>query len=177
RENNLLFGITAWFLWKARNESVFANKTVSPSQLMHKCLFWVNNFCENDSRIARCTEVRKHKIWKQVAWESGPLDWVVVNTDGSVSSNTSKAAAGGLIRDHEGRALVAFTMNLGCCTVTQAELKGAITGLNLAWSHGFCRVELQIDSKAVVSVLTCPEIPTHQHAIEVLEFKELCRRD
>ncbi|CAN1256843.1 hypothetical protein LINPERPRIM_LOCUS9431 [Linum perenne] len=72
------------------------------------------------------------KCWKQIAWEPGPNEWITVNTDGSVLKQESKAAAGGIIRDHLGRGMVAFTMNLGCCTVTRAELRGAITGLREA---------------------------------------------
>ncbi|CAN1841756.1 Putative ribonuclease H protein At1g65750 [Linum perenne] len=54
-------------------------------------------------------------------------------------------------------------MNLGQCSITRAEIRGAITGLELAWDYGFRRVELQIDSQAVVSLLSLPSVPEHQH--------------
>ncbi|CAN1133397.1 Putative ribonuclease H protein At1g65750, partial [Linum perenne] len=112
-----------------------------------------------------------------IAWEPGPADWVTVNTDGSVLKQDNKAAAGGIIRNHLGRSLIAFSMNLGRCTVTRAELRGAITGLELAWSYGFRKIDLQLDSRAAVAMLACTEDPIHQYAAEVLTFRELCKRD
>ncbi|CAN1178609.1 hypothetical protein LINPERHAP2_LOCUS33766 [Linum perenne] len=40
---------------------------------------------------------------------------------------TGTAAAGGLIQDEFGHCLAAFTMNIRCCMITRAELRGAIT--------------------------------------------------
>ncbi|CAN1188181.1 Putative ribonuclease H protein At1g65750 [Linum perenne] len=54
-------------------------------------------------------------------------------------------------------------MNLGQCSITRAEMRGAIAGLELAWDFGFRRVELQIDSKIAVRFLSSSETPMHQH--------------
>ncbi|CAN1127862.1 Putative ribonuclease H protein At1g65750 [Linum perenne] len=54
-------------------------------------------------------------------------------------------------------------MNLGACSITRAEIRGAITGLELAWDYGFQIVELHLDSRAPISILTSPEQPVHQH--------------
>ncbi|CAN1760750.1 hypothetical protein LINPERHAP1_LOCUS7650 [Linum perenne] len=69
-----------------------------------------------------------------IAWDPGPPDWCMVNTDGAVlvSSISSAAAAGGLIRTADGKCLGAFTANLGCCSITRAEMRGAVLGLQLA---------------------------------------------
>ncbi|CAN1126370.1 Putative ribonuclease H protein At1g65750 [Linum perenne] len=53
-------------------------------------------------------------------------------------------------------------MNLGACTINRAEIRGAITGLELAWDNGFRQVELQLDSKVTVSLLLSSEEPEHQ---------------
>ncbi|CAI0397149.1 unnamed protein product [Linum tenue] len=53
----------------------------------------------------------------------------MINTDGSVQQPSSKAAAGGLMRDHTGKCMNAFISNLGICTITRAEIKAAIQGL------------------------------------------------
>ncbi|CAN1188180.1 Putative ribonuclease H protein At1g65750 [Linum perenne] len=92
-------------------------------------------------------------------------------------ASLNKAAAGGIIRSVVGRGLVAFTMNLGQCSITRAEMRGAIAGLELAWDFGFRRVELQIDSKIAVRFLSSSETPMHQQAAEVLQFRDLCRRE
>ncbi|CAN1143254.1 hypothetical protein LINPERHAP2_LOCUS13513 [Linum perenne] len=41
-------------------------------------------------------------------------------------------------------------MNLGQCSLTRAEIRGAITGLELAWDYEFRSVEIQIDSQAAI---------------------------
>ncbi|CAN1128005.1 Putative ribonuclease H protein At1g65750 [Linum perenne] len=67
-----------------------------------------------------------------IAWESGPPDWATVNTDGAVIQDSGRAAAGRLIRDSLGHCLTAFTMNIGRCSITRAELRAAIMGLCIA---------------------------------------------
>ncbi|CAN1728916.1 Putative ribonuclease H protein At1g65750 [Linum perenne] len=102
---------------------------------------------------------------------------VTVNTDGSVLRNPNRAAAGGIIRTSDGHALGDFVAILGSCSVTRAELHGAVLGLELAWSKGCRLVEVQLDSRAVISLLLQTDEPLHQHALEVLAFQDLCRRD
>ncbi|CAN1162576.1 Putative ribonuclease H protein At1g65750 [Linum perenne] len=123
----LRFGITLWYLWKARNES-----------------------------------------------EQG---WATINTDGSVLRNPTRAAAGGIVRRDDGRSLGAFVANLGSCSVTRAELRGAVLGLEMAWALDCRRVELQLDSRAPVALLSRDGIQDHQHTLEVMAFQELCRRE
>ncbi|CAN1789672.1 Putative ribonuclease H protein At1g65750 [Linum perenne] len=53
-------------------------------------------------------------------------------------------------------------MNLGHCSITRAEIRGAITGLELAWDYGFRNVELQLDSQAAISLLSSSAVPDHQ---------------
>ncbi|CAI0430053.1 unnamed protein product, partial [Linum tenue] len=50
-------------------------------------------------------------------------------TDGSIHTETNHAAVGGLLRDHTGCCLAAFTSNLGMCSITRAELRGVVEGL------------------------------------------------
>ncbi|CAN1164599.1 Putative ribonuclease H protein At1g65750, partial [Linum perenne] len=113
----------------------------------------------------------------EIAWDLGPPGWVTLNTDDSVDSNRHGTTAGGLIRDDLGRCLLAFTMNLGNCSITRAELRGAIEGLRRAWRAGYMKVLLQLDSKAAISLLTETRDTSHQHGMEVLQFRELCDRD
>ncbi|CAN1145221.1 Putative ribonuclease H protein At1g65750 [Linum perenne] len=107
-----------------------------------------------------------------IAWDPGPGEWVMVNTDGSVLRNPNRAAAGGIVRTSDGHALEAFVANLGSCSVTRAELHGAVLGLELAWSKGCRLVEVQLDSRAATSLLLQTDEPLHQHALEVLAFQD-----
>ncbi|CAN0896430.1 Putative ribonuclease H protein At1g65750 [Linum grandiflorum] len=62
---------------------------------------------------------------------------MTLNTDGSVLRNGNWAAAGGLLRDECGRCHDTFTINLGACSITRAEMHGLLTGLRQAWQ--LCR--------------------------------------
>ncbi|CAN1841221.1 Putative ribonuclease H protein At1g65750 [Linum perenne] len=173
----MLFGVAAWLIWKARNESVFSNTTRNPLQTAN----WIRNWARDASaafdRDTRCLSKATERIWKSVAWEPGPSEAITINTDGSFRSDRGRASAGGIIRSADGRGLVAFTMNLGCCSITRAEIRGAISSLELAWSYGFRQVCLHIDSQAAISILSASEDPLHQYACEVMYFRELCRRN
>ncbi|CAN1179618.1 Putative ribonuclease H protein At1g65750 [Linum perenne] len=113
-EKDLRFGIVCWYLWRSRNERLFAGK----------------------------------------------------------------AAAGGLLRDREGNCIQAYALNLGACSITRAEIRGALEGIRRAWSEGFRSVEAQLDSQAAIAILSdrSPNID-HQHALEALEFRDWLNRD
>ncbi|CAN1147969.1 hypothetical protein LINPERHAP1_LOCUS24474 [Linum perenne] len=129
---SLLFGITAWTIWKDRNEFIFSNSSASAVQTTQRSIRSTNTVTEAFQREARCFGTPRPKSWVDIAWEPGPTDWVTINTDGSFTPAIRKASVGGIIRTSDGRGLVAFTMNLGMCTITRAEIRGAITGLDEA---------------------------------------------
>ncbi|CAN1147227.1 Putative ribonuclease H protein At1g65750 [Linum perenne] len=68
-------------------------------------------------------------------------------------------------------------MSLGNCSITRAELRGALEGLERAWREGFRKVLLQMDSQTTISLLTNGNDTNHQHGMEVLRFMELRERD
>ncbi|CAN1164273.1 Putative ribonuclease H protein At1g65750 [Linum perenne] len=112
-----------------------------------------------------------------VAWDPGPEDWVTCNSDGSADPATGKAAAGGLVRDANGKCLLAFTMNTGNCSVTRAELRGAVEGLRRSWNAGFRKVILQLDSRAAIAILTSGKDPGPLLSPETADFKDLQSRN
>ncbi|CAN0905151.1 hypothetical protein LINGRAHAP2_LOCUS23499, partial [Linum grandiflorum] len=67
------------------------------------------------------------------------------STDGSLRSPQRNAAAGEVIHDNRGSLVKAFTMNLGCCFITRAEMRGIVESLKLAWSLGIRRIRVQSD--------------------------------
>ncbi|CAN0916476.1 Putative ribonuclease H protein At1g65750 [Linum grandiflorum] len=101
----------------------------------------------------------------------------MINTNGSVLNHSGAAAAGGLIRDNQGRCLAAFAANLGQCTITRAEIRAAIYGLHLAWSMGYRTIELQLDSTTAIYAITGQEISDFRHRSCINEARELILRD
>ncbi|CAN1152791.1 Putative ribonuclease H protein At1g65750 [Linum perenne] len=111
--DGLLFGVTAWILWKAWNEDIFDNKLVTSDQLRLRVLHWTAGVRETmnaESRVLSEVVVRRRETL--LRWIPAPDEWVTVNCDGSVLQPNGLAAAGGIIRNSSGRRLGVFTANL-----------------------------------------------------------------
>ncbi|CAN1139782.1 Putative ribonuclease H protein At1g65750 [Linum perenne] len=175
--NGLLFGLICWCLWKSRNGRIFSNSTDTARQVAARIVTWTNIVKHAMERDLMSSNLNRRYAPTQIAWTPGPTNWMVLNTDGSVLQPSSKAAAGGLLRDALGRCRAAFSLNLGSCSITRAEIRGVIFGLQLAWDLGYRRVLAQLDSSAAIAILEADGDVTHQHALEVFQFRELVSRN
>ncbi|CAN1147355.1 Putative ribonuclease H protein At1g65750 [Linum perenne] len=93
------------------------------------------------------------------------------------SSNLERGCGGGgLVRNSSGHCLLAFTANLGSCSITRAELWGILIGLRLAWNAGYKKIIVQTDSQVAVQLLTDDSSTNHHHGLEVTQFKEFNAR-
>ena len=129
-----LFGVAVHFLWCIRNEEIFERLAPTPEEIF-------NRFQAVLHGRLLATVFRTHTIGADrqvsfIGWELSPSNWVKINSDGSVLDSV-KASCGGLIRDDSGAFLDGFSMNLGSCLITIAEVWGALYGLELAWNKGF----------------------------------------
>ncbi|CAN1754318.1 Putative ribonuclease H protein At1g65750 [Linum perenne] len=127
--------------------------------------------------------VRWSAVWKwegpqrtRICWEAGPAPGFTLNTDGSVLQPSGLAAAGGALRNWEGRIVDAFTINLGKCSITRAELTGAVMGMERAWDVGVRELTVQLDSLCAIKLLSDPGGTDHQHACIVERFRALMSR-
>jgi ribonuclease HI len=77
--------------------------------------------------------------------------FVKINTDGAYKAD-QVAGCGGVIRGMHGEWLGGFAKGVGLCSAFIAELWGVYEGLHHAYRMGYRKVELDIDSMAVVSV-------------------------
>ncbi|CAN1743580.1 Putative ribonuclease H protein At1g65750 [Linum perenne] len=153
--NSTRIGITCWFLWKTRNDRIFSNDMSKPEQVAAKASAWTET-------VSRALE----------------RDQLLPNAKpSSVIQPSGKAAAGGLIRNEAGHCVAAYTMNLGICSVTRAELRGVIYGLNKAWELGYRKILVYMDSEAAINLLQGDDHPNHHHAAEVSQFRGLCNRE
>ncbi|CAN1156400.1 Putative ribonuclease H protein At1g65750 [Linum perenne] len=82
-----------------------------------------------------------------------------------------------LLRNTEGRCLFSFTMNIGTCSITRAEMSGAIEGLHRTWEAGHRSVVLKMDSRAAIALLSNGDTTSNQHAMETMQFQEFKGRD
>ncbi|CAN1847925.1 Putative ribonuclease H protein At1g65750 [Linum perenne] len=131
--NNPLFGIGAWLIWKRRNKLVFDRVAWSAEEVRNQSKFWVLllSLSWKAGQVGREAPVLARQT-HLIGWRPADEGWCSLNSDGSLYSSNNRAAAGGLIRDHEGRLLAAFAANLGSCSIMRAELRGIIEGMRLA---------------------------------------------
>jgi len=77
-----------------------------------------------------------------------------LNTDGSSLGNLGLAGGGGVVQDWTGRWIVGFTRKIGITTSLLAELWAIQDGLMLCIERNFSKVEVELDAKAIVDMLT-----------------------
>ncbi|CAL1398112.1 unnamed protein product [Linum trigynum] len=176
-KDGLLFGMTAWYLWKQRNESIFQHKTFDAEVLAQRIKSWTKIVEQAQESDRLTNDESTPKEVTSLAWEPPPAGWVSLQSDDSVRQPGALAATGGLIRDHLGRCLVAFSGNLGACTITRAEIKGVIEGLNRAWDYGYRKVMVGIDSTAALHLLTTTDQEDQRYLILIKQFQRLLNRN
>ncbi|CAN0899705.1 hypothetical protein LINGRAHAP2_LOCUS20432, partial [Linum grandiflorum] len=67
--------------------------------------------------------------------------------------------------------------NLGVCSITRAELCGAIEGIEFAWQFRTRHIILQMDSRHFIQRLKGMCSDDHQHGALVGRFRELLARN
>ena len=144
-----IFGSALHYLWRVRNEEVFQQSTPNPIQIYDR--FW-HYFKRNLIPIVVGDSIltSQGRNLSYITWMTPTDTWLKINSDGSVR-NHNIAACGGILRDADGNHVRSFATNIGFCPVVVAELRDAYRGLNIAWSLGYTRVILEMDSSCVIS--------------------------
>ncbi|CAN1841279.1 Putative ribonuclease H protein At1g65750, partial [Linum perenne] len=112
-----------------------------------------------------------------IRWRTADEGWFTLNSDGSLYSHNDRAAAGGLIRDCEGKFISSYAVNLSSCSIMWADLRGIIEGMRLAWDKGIMKFCIQTNSRAVVAILEEAVSRSHWHTSLVEQFHTLRNQD
>ncbi|CAN1304300.1 Putative ribonuclease H protein At1g65750 [Linum perenne] len=170
-DSRLQFGIIAWLLWHRRNRLVFQNENTSASEVCGQVKFWVHFYssCWKALRLSREVPGLARQA-QLIGWRPAEEECFSLNSDGSLYTNPNRAAAGGVIRDANGRFISAFSANLGTCSIMRAELRSIIEGTKLAWDIGIRKLSIQSDSEAAVRLLTSPGNDNNHHSSLILQF-------
>ncbi|CAL1380813.1 unnamed protein product [Linum trigynum] len=171
------FGIICWCLWKQRNEEAMEGKSFSEIGLIKRisACFTINTYAVTNSACIGLVKTSNRER-RFISWKPPKEGWIQQQSDGSYKSSNRSAAAGGLLRDHLGKCTAAYACNLGSCTITRAELKGAVEGLKIAWEKGYRKVEVNLDSNTAVSILKEKGDTSSNHGLLALQAKELLSR-
>lgn len=115
----ILFGLTVWSLWEARNRMVFTNASFSVWDVWKRV---TTPELEVRSVMSQLPHLMKNYSQRLVGWSCPPSSWIKCNVDGSCKQGGAHAGCGGVFRDAYGSWRGAFLRNLGTCSVLYAEL-------------------------------------------------------
>nr|KYP57512.1 Putative ribonuclease H protein At1g65750 family [Cajanus cajan] len=86
-------------------------------------------------------------------WKRPPERFIKLNGDGAVTKD-GYGSCGGVVRDSEGRFIIAFSKNLGRCSIIQSELWALLLGLRLIQNHHLGgQISIESDSKEAVKLI------------------------
>lgn len=169
--DNILFSLTVWWIWKWRNELVFNN---SPHTLNAK-IAWIRSQVAEVITAFEKGPNRLHSInsykWEMCRWSRPEEDRIKVNFDGSVDLASGKASCGGVIRDSQGEWKGGFLCNIGACPPLQAEAWALFRSIQLAVHQGFKKVTFEGDSKELARIL----LEGHTNERAVCNLTRACR--
>ncbi|XP_004248595.1 uncharacterized protein [Solanum lycopersicum] len=155
---HILPNVICWNLWKNRCAVKYGNKSSSIHRVQYgifkdvmqviKIVFpsipWQSSWNKLINIVEHCKQQYKIVL---VSWNKPGLGTYKLNTDGSALQNSGKIGGGGILRDHQGKIVYAFSLPFGFGTNNIAEIKAALYGLEWCDQHGYKRVELEVDSQ------------------------------
>ncbi|KAK9011773.1 hypothetical protein V6N11_039855 [Hibiscus sabdariffa] len=140
-----------WQVWKRRND-VFTGECLPLSDIYRIGIVWASHFADSIPDVSVAT----HATDDFVQWVAPAHDWVWLNTDASVSLPDHLGSLGGVLRGSSGDWLRGYRQSVGVVPPLNAELWSILVGLQLAFSMGFSRVQVQSDSSAAIRLILDP---------------------
>ncbi|KAK4729618.1 hypothetical protein R3W88_022606 [Solanum pinnatisectum] len=175
-----------WNLWKNRCTTKYGGKQSNMSRVKYAI------YKDNYKLMTTCfPQVRWPATWKDliswekcshdtkvtpVIWKKPPDQWAKLNTDGSALNNPGRIGAGGVLRDHTGKVLMAFATPLGEGTNNQAEVEAAIFGITRSLEIAYRNIFLEVDSQLLVEWITKSTQPPWNINTQVNKLHMLIRQ-
>lgn len=125
--------------------------------------------CIRDHKIIPCKMI-SNTVDRHIQWSILEPGWFKLNYDGAFVEIGEK---GGILRSDSGNFVFDFTVNLGPCSVMEAELWAILNGLKLAKDKGFDKIQLETNSLAAMRIIQMDCSPLHPSFILIEEIKSL----
>ena len=157
-----------WEIWKGRNSSRFGGNTMNAIEIMRHVTQWLRSTHSLVPIAAKrlssvCEALRVWGIHTTlttirtsvhfVMWAPPQLGHLKLNVDGASRGNPGQAGGGGLLRDHRGRIIFAFSLFYDVQTNTAAEAMAIRDGLLLCEARDLRDIVLESDSRVLVDML------------------------
>nr|KYP65493.1 Putative ribonuclease H protein At1g65750 family [Cajanus cajan] len=152
----LTFAITIDALWQRRNKAVFQHSFSSTNQLISIVMNRANSIVNSNSPFDAGDQTG---VTNKLRNSNGPPSgYIKLNGDGAVS-NAGTSSCGGLVRDSNGRCILAYSRKLDHCSVLKAELWAILQGLRLIHLRSLgSHILIESDSLEAITLLKngCP---------------------
>ncbi|KAF5201108.1 hypothetical protein FRX31_009303 [Thalictrum thalictroides] len=112
---------------------------------------WSDQFESRKSTPNYSTSPRNFEI--QVAWKRPPVGWLKLNTDGASIGNLGVAGFGCIVRDHDGRCLLALSCPIPFASNNVAEFSAVLFGLKILTMITTENFIIETDSQLVQKAL------------------------
>ncbi|KAH0633363.1 hypothetical protein KY284_036149 [Solanum tuberosum] len=173
--------LTSWEIWKSRCSVKYGKE----SHNLMRCLSLIS------SNLAHIVNNQFHNINLEVGWTSICLSlnryithkkitivkwrkpspfFVKLNTDDNCKQYSCET--GGIIRDHNGDLIYAFSKPLGEGTSIWAEASTLIFGIKWCVDNGFTNIMAESDSKMIVDCVNVKNTIPRKISNEVKEIRE-----
>ncbi|OIT01587.1 hypothetical protein A4A49_56826, partial [Nicotiana attenuata] len=137
--------LSLWNIWLARNNNCYKH-TMS----MASTKLTTQQAAEFTYLVAK-----KHTIVKKrqqnLKWKPPKDHFYKLNTDGAHTKNN--AGIGGLIRNSNAEWILEFAAAVPTDSLSLAELRALLQGLQLAYSHNLVPLEVEVDSQDIIMLL------------------------
>ncbi|XP_024200511.1 uncharacterized protein LOC112203832 [Rosa chinensis] len=139
--------LLCWQIWGARNNFIFNNSLASLNSITLSATSVGYNYRRNNQPASNTASSAIPIMWKP------PLvSFFKLNFDGSVKAH-DRAAAGFIIRDSNGRPILAGTRKLGVTSVPIAEGSALKDGLLQALRHNITKIQVEGDSLLIINCI------------------------
>ncbi|KAK8572428.1 hypothetical protein V6N12_028481 [Hibiscus sabdariffa] len=143
---------TEYNVWKRRNDFVFNDECLPLPDIYQIGFVWASHFAATIPDVA----MGSHAAIDSIHWVAPPHDWISLNTDAAVSSLNNFGTIGGVLCGPASAWLRGYCKSVGVVSPLNAEIWSILEGLNMAWSMGFSRVQVQSDSSVAIRMLLDP---------------------
>lgn len=167
-----IFGVTIWRFWYWRNNFQFNNVNVDNNHMLQDICMRADEIQRFHKSVVVTTTFKE--LW--INWSPPVWPWCKSNSDGSCKKS-GLASAGGIIRDHKGQWIRGFSHNIGCCSITLAELQGLYQGLLLAWEVGIRWLLMEVDNLCVYDLVVSVNNAPNGYYQLILSIQEMLKRD
>lgn len=167
-----LFAVTAWWIWRDRNNVVHGSKELHPAELIQRAVDWLaecshvlgSRSNEGDGQTVSETET--------IHWVPPLATWLKLNFDGACDFKQGRVGLGAVIRDEVGA--LRGAMAIPCViplSPLATEALALLNGLKYCRELGVSKIEIEGDALTVLQALDATGVDLSEIGVVIEEVK------